>query len=315
MQNLFGIDLGGTKIEGAVLDAGGGFLTRKRIATPVGDYGQILKRLAEMIELLEKEAGQKAAEVGIGIPGVETSRGIKNANTTALNGRHLSKDLSQMIGKQIVTANDANCFTLSEATDGAARGTAAAFGVILGTGCGGGLVADGGRGPALLPGLNSIAGEWGHNPLPWRNNDDIPPPDCWCGQKDCLETMLSGPGLLRMHRTLHGLSYDAFGDVQSLAAAAQAAEVENTDNQAAQTLGYYCSVLSRGLASVINLFDPEVIVLGGGLSNLQLLYREVPRLWDRFIFSNEPVATRLVPNIHGDSGGVRGAAWLARRLL
>ena len=270
-----GIDLGGTKIEGAVLGGDGTVLHRKRVPTPRDDYDGTLGAIAGVVAELDPEG---ACTVGIGIPGtISPATGlVKNANSTWLNGRPLRADIERSLGRTVRLANDANCFALSEASDGAAAGAAVVFGVILGTGVGGGIVIHG----APVVGANAIAGEWGHNPLPWPRDDERPGPACWCGKRGCIETFLSGPALA------------ADGGAGS-----------------EQALARYEDRLARGLASVINLVDPDVIVLGGGVSNVTRLYETVPRLWARWIFSDR-VDTKLAPPRHGDSSGVRGAAWL-----
>ncbi|RTL57943.1 MAG: ROK family protein [Rhodocyclaceae bacterium] len=288
-----GIDLGGTKIEIAALDAGGGEILRKRIATPQGDYMATVMAVAALVEAVENNLHQRGT-LGIGIPGSETAAGlIKNANSTCLIGKPLRRDLQALLQREVRIANDANCFALSEAADGAGAGAATVFGVILGTGVGGGIVADG----KLLAGANGIAGEWGHNPLP--GNEPFLP-DCYCGRRGCVEAFLSGPGLADDHRRASGEHLDA-------ATIARRAEAGDADCEA--TLQRYEARLARALAVVINILDPEVVVLGGGLSNLDRLYNNVPRQWGEHIFS-DTVATRLLKHRHGDSSGVRGAAWL-----
>ena len=291
-----GIDLGGTKIEAIALDDRGGERFRRRIATPRGDYAGTIAALSRLVEDAEMRVG--ASTVGIGIPGaISPATGlIKNANSTWLNGQPLAEDLAAALGRPVRLANDANCFALSEATDGAAAGCRIVFGVIIGTGTGGGIVVDG----RVLVGGNAIAGEWGHNPMPWPEPDDWPGPPCYCGRTGCIETFLSGPGLARDHERHTGQRADA-------AAIARAAA--RGDAGACATLERYEGRMARGLAAVMNVVDPDVIVLGGGLSQIERLYPTVPRLWGRFVFS-DAVATRLVRARHGDSSGVRGAAWL-----
>lgn len=295
-----GIDLGGTKIEGIVLDGAGRELARRRVPTPAGDYAATVAAVAALVAELEAAAGEAAgtAPVGIGIPGiVSPATGlVKNANSTWLIGRPLDADLEAALGRPVRLENDANCFAASEAADGAAAGAAVAFGVILGTGVGGGIALDG----RPLRGRNAIAGEWGHNPLPWPEDGERPGPACYCGLSGCIETFLSGPGLARDFRTATGESAAA-ADIAARAAAGEAA--------AEAALARYEHRLARALATVINLLDPDVIVLGGGLSNLSRLYETVPRLWGRWVFSDR-VDTPLRHNLHGDSSGVRGAAWL-----
>ncbi len=294
-----GIDLGGTKIEGAAVDASGSVPVRRRLATPAEDYHATIAAVATLVTGIERELGA-AATVGIGMPGtISPATGlVKNANSTWLNGRPLRRDLEAALGRPVRLANDANCFALSEAVDGAAAGLETVFGVILGTGVGGGI-AIGGR---VLAGANAIAGEWGHNPLPAPAPDEMPGPPCYCGRSGCIETFLSGPALAAEHRRRTGQSLDA-------AAIARAAAAGDPDCRA--TLGRYIERLARALATVINLLDPDAIVLGGGLSAIAALYDEVPRRWAPHVFSDR-VATRLLRPAHGDSSGVRGAAWLWR---
>ena len=299
-----GIDLGGTKIEGIVLGDDGRELARDRVATPAGDYNATLNAVADLVLRLEKSAGAGPSKacVGVGIPGTlspATSR-VKNANSTCLIGHPLDSDLAQLIGRPVRLANDANCFAISEATDGAAKGAAVVFGVILGTGVGGGIVING----QVLTGKNAIAGEWGHNSLPWAADDERPGPDCYCGRRGCIETFLSGPALAGEYRRSGGQPLSAL----EIAAAAPGVDAV----LAATVLGRYEHRLARALAGVINIVDPDVIVLGGGLSNIVRLYDSVPRLWQEWVFSDH-VSTALVGNHHGDSSGVRGAAWLWAR--
>ncbi|MWV11732.1 ROK family protein [Pseudomonas sp. R-28-1W-6] len=288
----FGIDLGGTKTEIIALQ-GSDERLRRRLPTPQGDYQASLQTIVRLVREAEQQLGASGS-VGIGIPGTRSpDHGrIKNANSVCLIGQDLQGDLEQLLQRPVRLANDADCFTLSEASDGAGAGADSVFGVILGTGVGGGIVING----RLLGGPNAIAGEWGHNALPWRNPTDGAARSCYCGLDDCIETFLSGPGWAA--RSALGL------DAAQLAAAAQAGEA------AAQlALQRYCDQLARGLASVINLLDPHVIVLGGGLSNIAALYEQVPPLLVRHVFSDQ-VNTRLLSARHGDSSGVRGAAWL-----
>jgi fructokinase len=298
-----GIDLGGTKIEAVAIDAAGTVRARRRVATPVADYDGTIRVIGSLVTSVESEIGRRAS-VGIGIPGtiVPHSGLVKNANSTWLIGRPLQRDVEETLGRPVRFANDANCFALSEAVDGAAAGCAAVFGVILGTGVGGGIVVNG----RILTGANAIAGEWGHNPLPWPNPDklpdELPGPTCYCGRSGCIETFLSGPGLAADHRRHSGA--DLGGPAIAEAAAAG-------DPVCRATLDRHAERLARGLASVINLLDPDAIVLGGGLSALPHLYEQVPQIWRRYIFSDE-VVTRLLPPAHGDASGVRGAAWLWR---
>lgn len=296
-----GIDLGGTKVEGIVLAPDGSEVVRRRVPTPAGDYAGTLAAVADLVAALDAAAGCRAP-VGIGIPGaISPASGlIKNANSVCLIGRALDRDLERLLERPVRLANDADCFALSEASDGAGAGARSVFGVILGTGVGGGLVYEG----KLIRGPNAIAGEWGHNPLPWPrvwpHMDERPGPDCYCGRQGCIETFLSGPGLARDHRVATGLAETP----EAIAAAAA-----RNERDAKATLDRYIDRLARALATVINLFDPEVIVLGGGLSNLDRLYDEVPRRWGQWAFSDR-VDTQLRPPRHGDSSGVRGAAWL-----
>jgi len=290
-----GIDLGGTKIAGIALAENGKIICRRRSPTPQGDYPATIKTIQTMVADLEKEAG-KAHSVGIGTPGAlnPTTGTIKNANSTCLIGHPLQADLAQTLGRSVKLANDADCFTLSEATDGAAAGAKTVFGVILGTGVGGGVVING----QLLQGPNAIVGEWGHNPLPWPRPDELPGPDCYCGKQGCIESFCSGPGVVRDY------GQPAIKTVQEIVTSA-----EDGNEQAKITLQRHCDRLARALAVVVNILDPEVIVMGGGLSNLTHLYEDIPKIWGRYIFSDS-VLTRLLPPKFGDSSGVRGAAWL-----
>ena len=279
-----GVDLGGTKIEAIALD-GKREVLRRRVPTPRGDYEATIATVCALV----KELG--TGTVGVGIPGAlsRVSGLVKNANSTWLIGRPLRQDLEKAIGREVRLENDANCFALSEATDGAGAGAEVVFGVILGTGVGGGIVVHG----KVLSGPNAIAGEWGHNPLPAPAPEDLPLPACYCGRSGCIETYLSGPALARDHEEATGKRLPA----------------EQVASLGGDALGRYEKRLARALASVINVLDPDVIVLGGGMSNVERLYTEVPRLWSKHVFSDH-VATRLVRNAHGDSSGVRGAAWL-----
>jgi fructokinase len=297
-----GIDLGGTKIEAAAIDETGRIRARRRIATPAGDYDGTITAITGLVTAFESEIGAPAgvapASVGIGIPGtiVAETGLVKNANSTWLNRRPLSRDVEAALGRPVRFANDANCFALSEAIDGAAAGCGTVFGVILGTGVGGGI-AIGGR---LLVGANAIAGEWGHNPLPGPQPGELPGPPCYCGRSGCIETFLSGPGLAADHRRQTGCD---------LAAPEIAAGAAAGDPDCRASLDRYAGRLARALAGIVNILDPDAIVVGGGLSSLTFLYDEVPRRWGRHIFS-DTVATRLLPPLHGDASGVRGAAWL-----
>ena len=292
-----GIDLGGTKIEGIALDAGGRTLARERVPTPRDDYDGTLTAIGAIVGRLERTAGG-SGRVGVGMPGtISPATGlVKNANSVWLIGRRLHEDLEARLSRPVRLANDANCFALSEAVDGAGAGADVVFGVIVGTGTGGGVVV----GRRVLTGPNAVAGEWGHNPLPWPDAQEWPGPSCYCGRRGCIESFLSGPGLSRDH-------LDATGDRLRGEAIVQAAEAGDASCRA--TLRRYVRRMGRALASVINLLDPDVIVLGGGLSNIRLLYDEVPRVWGEWVFSDR-VVTRLVPPVHGDASGVRGAAWL-----
>lgn len=298
-----GVDLGGTKIEAVVLDNQGTSLWRKRVATPAGDYRATLATVAALVTRAESELGLRHCSVGVGTPGALTHSGhIKNANSTCLNGEALERDLAQLLGRPVRVANDANCLALSEATDGAAADAAVSFSVILGTGVGAGIVARG----RLLAGPNGLAGEWGHNPLPWADANEHPGLACYCGQRGCIETWISGPGMARDHAAHAGASLDARQIGEAAARGDPACEA---------TLQRYEARLARSLAHVINLLDPDVIVLAGGVSQLPRLYENVPRLWAGFVFSGglkDNVHTRLVQSRHGDSSGVRGAAWLWR---
>lgn len=298
MTNLrLGIDLGGTKIEGVVLDSDGGERARQRIAAPQGDYAATVSALAALIASLEQVAGAKAS-LGIGMPGsISPASGlVQNANSVWLNGRPLKADLETALSRQIRFANDANCFAMSEATDGAGQGATTVFGVIVGTGCGGGIVV-GGR---LIDGPRGIGGEWGHNPLPWMTPDEYPGPTCWCGRKGCMETWVAGPALTADHARVTGEAIPSEAIVERAAAG---------DTSATATLHRHADRLARGIAHVVNLIDPDVVVLGGGLSKLTHLYADVPRLIEPYVFADNPVVT-IRPPRWGDASGVRGAAWL-----
>ena len=292
-----GIDLGGTKIEAVLMDPAGEILRRERVPTPRDDYRVTIETIHQLVEQLERDLGAPAT-VGIGTPGaISPATGlVKNANSVWLNGKPLLHDLQRELNREVRMANDADCFALSEAIDGAGRDAEIVFGVILGTGVGGGIVV----GRRLLAGPNAIAGEWGHNGLPWPRDEERPGPPCYCGLTGCIETFLSGPGLERDHAAVVGAS---------LSGAEIVAAAEEGDAQADAAMQRYQQRLARALAAVINVVDPHVIVLGGGLSQVLRLYENVPSLWEPFVFSDR-VDTRLVPPVHGDSGGVRGAAWL-----
>jgi fructokinase len=294
-----GIDLGGTKIEGLVLDKGGVERERRRVPTPASSYEEDIEAILDLIAELERKAGARCT-VGIAHPGaISPATGlVKNANSTRLNGRPLKVDLEQRLGREVRLANDANCFAISEASDGAAAGCSIVFGVILGTGVGGGVVIDG----RPLTGAQAIAGEWGHNPLPLPADNERPGPRCYCGRTGCIETWLSGPRLQGQFEERTGRSLRA----TDIAAAALAGDAE-----AVQHMELYCDRLARALAGIINILDPHAIVLGGGLSRMTQLYERVPELWQRYVFSEpQHIATQLLPPKHGDSSGVRGAAWL-----
>ncbi len=292
-----GVDLGGSKIEVLAMDERDAELLRRRIATPQGDYHATVAAVAALVTDIEQRLGG-AGTVGVGTPGaISPANGvIKNANSVCLNGRPLRDDLQAALRRPVCLANDADCFALSEASDGAAAGAASVFGVIVGTGTGGGIVVGG----KLLGGPNAIAGEWGHNPLPWPRDAERPGAACYCGRQGCVETWLSGPALEREYRQLTGSELPAAGIAQ-----------RDRDGQAAaiEVLDEYIDRMARALATIINVLDPECIVLGGGLGNIERLYRDVPRRWGRYIFSDR-VDTRLLKPKFGDSSGVRGAARL-----
>jgi fructokinase len=292
-----GLDLGGTKIEGVALGDDGAQLARRRVATPRHDYAATLEAMAGLVRALETETGARGS-VGVGMPGaLSPATGlVKNANSTWLIGQPLDRDLSSLLGRPVRFANDANCFALSEAVDGAAAGARVVFGVIVGTGTGGGVVVD----RKVLTGPNAIAGEWGHNPLPWPRDDEWPGPDCYCGKTGCVETFLSGPGLARDFRRATG---------EEVAAPEIVSRAEQGDEAASAALERYEDRMARALAVVLNILDPDVVVLGGGMSQVARLYESVPRLWQEWAFSDR-VDTVLKPPVHGDSSGVRGAAWL-----
>ncbi len=292
-----GIDLGGTKIAGIALDRDEQVCASHRVFAPRHDYAATLHAIGSVVEEIETQAGSTGS-VGIGMPGSldRASGRVQNANSTWLNGQDIRRDIERVLARRVRLANDANCFALSEATDGAARGYDVVFGVILGTGCGGGLVI-GGR---LISGRQNIAGEWGHNPLPWPTGSEHPGPQCWCGRHGCLETWISGSGLERDHA---GTCGEALTGQEIVAAAAGGAPA------AQASLARHANRLARGLAHVVNIADPDAIVLGGGLSNMQHLYDEVPDMIQRHVFADHPVVRLLAP-LHGDASGVRGAARL-----
>ena len=292
-----GIDLGGTKIEGIALSDAGNELFRHRISTPQGDYQGTLQSIADLINKIEAAVDEKGS-IGICTPGaLSPSTGLmRNSNSVCMNGKPVFTDLQELLQREIRIANDANCFALSEAIDGVAKDVAVVFGVIIGTGTGGGVVID----KKVLVGPNAIAGEWGHNPLPWPQDYELPGPECYCGKHGCIETWLSGPGIVRDHE-LHN---NAFIDAEMLDNKARFG-----DEDANETLQRYEDRMARSLAHVINILDPDVIVLGGGMGNIKRLYKNVPDIWGDYVFS-DTVNTKLLAPLHGDSSGVRGAAWL-----
>ena len=297
MDKRIGIDLGGTKIEGIVLAADGKELVRERVVTPQDDYQATLAAIVDLVATLEQSVEQQCS-IGIGMPGSlsRVSGLVKNSNSVCLNGKPLPHDLEALLGRPLRFANDADCFVLSEASDGAAAAAGTVFGVIIGTGTGGGIVVDG----KLVSGPNGISGEWGHNPLPWPQGDELPGPECYCGLHGCIETWLSGPGLSRDH-------YRAYGKEMQALTISQCDELG--DEKCRDTMKRYADRMARALASIINVLDPDVIVLGGGVSNIKSIYKGVPLLWGSYVFSDR-VDTKLVHAKHGDSSGVRGAAWL-----
>jgi len=298
-----GIDLGGTKIEGLAVDRDGEELARLRVATPRDDYEATVAAIVSVVGDLERRIGglrdRELPTVGVGIPGavVRSTGLVKNANSTWLNGRPLERDLTTALGREVRCANDANCLAVSEATDGAAAGAHLVFAVILGTGCGGGIAVDG----HVHIGPNGVAGEWGHNPLPWATPDELPGPQCYCGQHGCIETWISGTGLANDHERVTGVRLSG----EEILHASQA------DNAGAEaSLRRLEDRVARALASVVNLLDPDVIVIAGGLSKLDRIYRNVPGLIERHLFGGGKLSTPILPAKHGDSSGVRGAAWL-----
>lgn len=295
-----GVDLGGTKIEAVAMAADSAILVRERIPTPREDYAATVAAIRDLVQRIEGVLGAARLSVGVGHPGAisRASGRIKNANSTWLNDRPLQQDLAAALGREVRLANDADCLALSEAADGAAAGAASVFAAILGTGVGGGIVVDG----QLLRGPNAIAGEWGHNPLPWPRPDwgEVPGPRGWDGRHGAIEDWCSGPALAADHRRVSGEALDG----ETIVARAEAG-----DTACETTLRRYEDRLARALASVINLIDPEIVVLGGGLSRIDRLYRNLPAAWSRWVFSDR-VDTRLRPALHGDSSGVRGAARL-----
>ena len=290
----FGLDLGGTKMEAVLLDDTGEIVWRERRPTPAEDYQAIIETIAALVAQAAIETAQEMT-VGIGMPGSLSPKTglVRNSNTQCLNGQAIKQDLESAMAREVRLANDANCFALSEATDGAGAGAQSVFGVIIGTGCGGGLVFDG----KLQNGANGIGGEWGHNPLAAPTADELPGPPCYCGRHGCNEVWISGSGFARDHEAIAGEKLNAEQIIASDSAAAKA------------SFERLCDRIARALGAVINVVDPDVIVLGGGLSNVDALYTHIPEIWDGYIFS-DVIETRLVKNKHGDSSGVRGAAWL-----
>ncbi|MEW5847298.1 MAG: ROK family protein [Myxococcota bacterium] len=297
MSLRIGVDLGGTKIEALALGADGRELLRRRVPTPQGDYEGTVRGIVSLVTGMERELGARGS-VGVGIPGIISPRTglVKNANSVCLIGHPLDKDLEAALGRPVRLENDANCMALSEASDGSGAGARCVFGVILGTGVGGGVVFNG----AVLTGRNHIGGEWGHNPLPAPLPDEIPGPRCYCGRHGCIETFLSGPALEREYQASSGRPRSAPEIVQL---------AEQGDGTAEKMLRRYEDRLARALGTIINVLDPDVIVLAGGMSNVKRLYTNVPNIWGRYVFS-DAVDTALRPPTHGDSSGVRGAAWL-----
>jgi len=307
-QVRIGIDLGGTKIEGLALDEAGGEIARLRILTPKHDYDATVKAILEVVHYLERRVtslrgDHPPASVGVGIPGtvVQATGLVKNANSTWLNGMPLERDLTAALGRPVRCANDANCLAVSEATDGAAAGAGVVFAVILGTGCGGGVAVRDSRGARVHVGPNGVGGEWGHNPLPWATGAELPGPLCYCGQHGCLETWISGTGLANDHQRVTG---------QSLSGPAIVAAAEAGDAAAEASIVRLEDRIGRALASLVNLLDPDVIVIGGGLSKLDRIYANVPRLIEAHLFGGGALATPVLKAMHGDASGVRGAAWL-----
>jgi fructokinase len=290
-----GIDLGGSKIGGVVLADDGAVVGRRRITAPQGDYSATLDAVAGIVGGLESDAGQTCV-VGMGIPGAVSPRTgkVKNANSTWLIGHAIDRDMAKRIDRPVRVANDANCFAVSEASDGAAEGARVVFGVILGTGCGGGLAVDG----KVHAGPNAIAGEWGHVPLPWARADEFPGESCYCGKRGCLETWISGTGLAR-------------DDGRGLDGAEVHRRAEQGEDRALSVIARYEDRLARALGLAITVLDPDVIVLGGGVSNMPRLYRNIPPILARWVFGGE-TQTPIRPALHGDASGVRGAAWLWR---
>ncbi len=302
MMLRIGIDLGGTKIEAIALDGNGVELSRQRIATPTGDYVATLSAIKSLVDQIEHGLGvEQQASVGVCTPGAlsyaNSEQGLlKNSNSVCMNGKPVLRDLKSLLQRSIKISNDANCFALSEASDGAAKEANIVFGVIIGTGVGAGIVIN----KQVLNGANAIAGEWGHNPMPWPSAEELPGSACYCGKNGCIETFLSGPGMSKDHEQ---------HSAEVLNSRLIVEQSEQSDDDSEQTLQRYERRLAKGLAHVINILDPDVIVLGGGMGNIQRLYQNVPKLWSDYIFSDS-VNTKLLPPVHGDSSGVRGAAWL-----
>lgn len=292
-----GIDMGGTKIESIALNSQGEQIYRERLPTPQGDYAGMLDTVGTLVSRAEAQL-QGTGSVGIGTPGAlsPTTGLLRNSNSVCMNGKSFKADIEQHLQREIRMANDANCFALSEAVDGAGAGADVVFGVIIGTGVGGGVVIR----QHVLGGPNAVAGEWGHNPLPWPLEHELPGPDCYCGKQGCIETWLAGPSFSNDYHRQTG---------EHLTAPDIIARAEQNDPSATTTLDRYEDRLARALATVINVLDPDVIVLGGGMSNIKSLYTQIPKRWARYVFSDH-VATQLSPPVHGDSSGVRGAAWL-----
>lgn len=295
-----GIDLGGTKIEAALLSPSGEVVWRKRISSPRHDYGETLRAVVGLIKDAQQAHSASDFSIGMGIPGSLSPKDgrVRNANSTWLNGQPLKTDLEQAIGHRVEVANDANCLAISEATDGAARDATSSFAVILGTGVGGGLVLH----KKLVVGANGIAGEWGHTPLPWQQEDERHRNPCWCGRQGCIETFLSGPALVK---EFNAASRSTITNVEALLEKRSAG-----DPIAMTVMENFFDRLARALAMVINILDPDVIVVGGGLSNIDEIYTEIPKRWQQWIFSDQPTKTHLLPAMHGDASGVRGAAWV-----
>jgi len=298
MKIRTGIDLGGTKIEVMSLGPNDEILFQQRTTTPKGEYQQTLHKIRDLVNSADKHLGTKTS-IGIGTPGAisKSKQTIKNANSTCLNGQPLHSDLNQLLGREIRISNDANCFVLSEALDGAAKTYDNVFGVIIGTGTGGGLVFN----KQIVNGCNSIGGEWGHNPLPWPDPSELPGPACYCGKFGCIETFISGPGM--------ETDYQNHNQSQTIRCEKIIELVQQKHNAAEQCLLRYERRLAKSLAHVINIVDPDIVVLGGGLSNIKRLYENIPKIWHEYIFSDE-IATKLVPAKYGDASGVRGAAKL-----